>query len=112
MDERLTDDAAAGRELARRLPWWTVWYGEHTRRFWAVPKVGRLSAAPHIEAVSAEELECAARHIERVLAERRTALYAGPPIGQRRPFEEDARGRPPGAGASPAGHTVWTRTSQ
>ncbi len=79
MDERTAGYVAAGRELARRLPWWTVWYGEHTRRFWAVPRVGWLSAAPHIEAATPQELERAARDVERAIAERGTPPCAEPP---------------------------------
>lgn len=57
------------RALALRLPEWTVWYGEHTGRFWAVPRHRRLAAAPHVEAESAAELERRAREIQQGFTE-------------------------------------------
>ncbi len=88
-------NVAAEWELARRLPWWTVWYGEHTRRFWAVPRAGHLSAAPHIEATTPQELEHAARQAERAAAERGAPPHEGTPHrGQ--PYGE----RPAGEAAS------------
>lgn len=56
------------RALARRLPAWTVWYGEHTGRFWAVPRHRNLAAAPHIEAETAAELERRALEIQQGFA--------------------------------------------
>ncbi|WP_433359596.1 hypothetical protein [Streptosporangium sp. CA-115845] len=88
MDDRMAENAenrAAGRELARRLPWWTVWYGEYTGRFWAVPRGGELSAAPHIEAVTAEELEGTARHIERAFTEWKEGSHPNVPAGEAHP---------------------------
>ncbi|MEV8635100.1 hypothetical protein AB0395_25930 [Streptosporangium sp. NPDC051023] len=78
MDEWTAGNVAAEWELARRLPWWTVWYGEYTRMFWAVPRAGHLSAAPHIEAATPQELEHEARRVERAVAER-TPCHRGEP---------------------------------
>lgn len=52
------------RALAARLPRWTIWYGQHTGSFWAVPRGADLRAAPHIEASNAMELEERAKQIE------------------------------------------------
>ncbi|GAA3129596.1 hypothetical protein [Streptosporangium carneum] len=131
MDEQTAGNVAAGRELARRLPWWTVWYGEHTRRFWAVPRAGHLSAAPHLEAATPQELEHAARRAEHAAAERESpprgaspygepfygepfygesshvsptrgdARHDGAPAGEAAPFCREARGGPPGTGNPP-----------
>ncbi|MCG5215278.1 hypothetical protein [Streptosporangium sp. KLBMP 9127] len=58
------------RMLAVRLPYWVVWYGEHTGRFWAVPRVRHLGAVTHLESPTAEDLECRAREAERALGAR------------------------------------------
>ncbi|MEU0520548.1 hypothetical protein [Streptosporangium sp. NPDC006007] len=105
MDERTEGNVVAGWELARRLPWWTVWYGEHTGSFWAVPRAGHLSAVPHIEAATPQELERAARHIEHVVARRGAPPYGEPSAGEAAPFGREARGGPPGAGSPPPGRT-------
>ncbi|GAA2653743.1 hypothetical protein GCM10010412_022090 [Nonomuraea recticatena] len=52
------------RMLAARLPGWTIWYGEQTGSFWALPKARGL---PHIEAATAVELEQRARAVEQRL---------------------------------------------
>ncbi|MEV2272912.1 hypothetical protein [Nonomuraea africana] len=49
------------RMLAARLPGWTIWYGEQTESFWALPKIRGM---PHVEAPTAEELERRARAVE------------------------------------------------
>ncbi len=59
------DETQTARVLAARLPKWTIWFGEHTRSFWAVSRSLDLRAAPHIEAPTAEELERRAKAIER-----------------------------------------------
>ncbi|MFC7381997.1 hypothetical protein [Sphaerisporangium rhizosphaerae] len=61
MANEVTDGKAVARELAARLPGWTVWYGEHTGRFWATPK-GAAKADPRLaEGETPEELEAAVR---------------------------------------------------
>ncbi|GAA3135543.1 hypothetical protein GCM10010466_27950 [Planomonospora alba] len=64
MANEITEGKAAARALAARLPGWTVWYGEHTRHFWALSRARRPSGASHAEAETAEELERAVRLIE------------------------------------------------
>ncbi|GGK92851.1 hypothetical protein Ppa06_58760 [Planomonospora parontospora subsp. parontospora] len=64
MAKEHTEGAAAARALAARLPGWTVWYGEHTRRFWALSRAKGRSGASHAEAATAEELERMVRRIE------------------------------------------------
>jgi hypothetical protein len=50
------------REIARRIeyrlrPWWTVWYGRHTRHYWAlaawVPGLRGMLSAPNPDALDA-----------------------------------------------------------
>ncbi|MEU0519491.1 hypothetical protein [Streptosporangium sp. NPDC006007] len=101
MDERLAYNMAAGRELARRLPCWVVWYGEHTGRFWAVPKAAGLSAVPHLEAVTPGELERAARHVERALAEEGQIPLHESDARQAPPFGTGGPGRSPRTGGAP-----------
>jgi hypothetical protein len=60
-----TDATKAVRLLAARLPFWTIWYGQHTGHFWALPKNPYLASAPHIESSTADELEQKAWKIER-----------------------------------------------
>ncbi|GGL14326.1 hypothetical protein [Planomonospora parontospora] len=64
MAKEHTEGAAAARALAARLPGWTVWYGEHTRRFWALSRTKGRAGASHAEAATAEELERTVRRIE------------------------------------------------
>ncbi|MFC4061534.1 hypothetical protein ACFOWE_24815 [Planomonospora corallina] len=64
MTSEISEGTAAARALAARLPGWTVWYGEHTRRFWALSRTRRPAGASHAEAGTAEELERAVRLIE------------------------------------------------
>ncbi|MDH2426678.1 hypothetical protein [Sphaerisporangium sp. TRM90804] len=58
----VSEGKAAARALAARLPGWTVWYGEHTHRFWATPR-GRTQGAPLAEGATTDELEDAVRRI-------------------------------------------------
>ena len=62
MDELMVRQAV--RLLTASLPSWTVWYGRHTGRFWAL-----LNERPgvHIEARTPAELETQAAKIERWL---------------------------------------------
>ncbi|GAA4561080.1 hypothetical protein GCM10023193_22880 [Planotetraspora kaengkrachanensis] len=55
----------AVRLLAARLPSWTVWYGQHTGHFWAMPRTRDLAVAPHIESRTPAQLERQAQEIER-----------------------------------------------
>jgi hypothetical protein len=41
--------------LAARYPQWTIWYGQTTRRWWALPPAGR-GADRFVEAHSVKEL--------------------------------------------------------
>jgi len=63
MDEAAMTSQAV-RLLRGRLPIWTVWYGRHTGRFWAL-----LNQRPgvHIEARTPAELEARAAEVERWL---------------------------------------------
>ena len=63
MDEAAMTSRAV-RLLMGRLPSWTVWYGRHTGRFWAL-----LNQRPgvHIEARTPAELETQAAEVERWL---------------------------------------------
>ncbi|MEV7964766.1 hypothetical protein AB0O34_02140 [Sphaerisporangium sp. NPDC088356] len=63
MTNEVTEGKAAARELAARLPGWAVWYGQHTRRFWAMPRTAAPAGARLAEAETAEELEEAVRHM-------------------------------------------------
>ncbi|MFC6080411.1 hypothetical protein [Sphaerisporangium aureirubrum] len=51
------DGKTAARELATRLPGWMVWYGEHTRRYWATPRGKAAARGVLAEADTPEELE-------------------------------------------------------
>lgn len=62
MDQGNAKHAAA--VLGQRLRCWTVWYGEYTGRFWAVPRVRELAATSHIESPTPGGLEEQAREIE------------------------------------------------
>ncbi|RCG30278.1 hypothetical protein DQ384_16185 [Sphaerisporangium album] len=55
---------AAARALAARLPGWTVWYGEHTRRFWAMPRSAVPAGTRMPEADTIEELEAAVHRMQ------------------------------------------------
>jgi hypothetical protein len=57
MTSEVTEGKTAARELAVRLPGWMVWYGEHTRRYWATPRGKAASRGVLAEADTAEELE-------------------------------------------------------
>lgn len=64
------DEATEGktvRLLAARLPGWTVWYGRHTGRFWALLKRRPGVQELHVEAGTAAELENQAAQAERRL---------------------------------------------
>ncbi|WP_248962424.1 hypothetical protein [Sphaerisporangium perillae] len=63
MANEVTEGKAAARELAARLPGWAVWYGEHTGRFWAMPRASAPAGARLAEADTAEELEGAVREL-------------------------------------------------
>jgi hypothetical protein len=63
MTNEVTEGKAAARELAARLPGWAVWYGQHTRHFWAMPRTGTPGGAQLAEAETAEELEDVVRRI-------------------------------------------------
>jgi hypothetical protein len=65
MDE--TMEIKTVRLLAVRLPSWTVWYGHHTGRFWALLKRRPGVHELHIEAGTAAELESQAAQAERRL---------------------------------------------
>ncbi|MER7206496.1 hypothetical protein [Streptosporangium sp. NPDC000239] len=97
-DERTAGNVAAARELALRLPNWTIWYGLHTHSFWAMPTAGHLAATPHVEASTPQELESTVRHMEYLAAR---AASPGPeaPYGGRHaehiPFHGEPRDRPP-----------------
>lgn len=99
-DERTTGNVAAARELALRLPNWTIWYGLHTHSFWALPTAGHLAATPHVEAPTAQELESTVRHME-YLAARAASPELTTPYGGRHaehdPFHGDPWDRPPGS---------------
>ncbi|MFF3671589.1 hypothetical protein [Microtetraspora malaysiensis] len=55
----------ANAKQAVRLPSWSVWYGQHTAHFWAMPVTHDLAAAQHIESRTAAQLEQRAWEIER-----------------------------------------------
>ncbi|MEO3814767.1 hypothetical protein ABGB17_37710 [Sphaerisporangium sp. B11E5] len=57
MTNEVTEGKTAARELAARLPGWMVWYGEHTRRYWATPRSKAAARGVLAEADSPEELE-------------------------------------------------------
>ncbi|MGW4644643.1 hypothetical protein ACWEN6_39470 [Sphaerisporangium sp. NPDC004334] len=61
MANEVTDGKTVARELAARLPGWTVWYGEHTGRFWATPKGAAKNDPRLAEGETPEELESAVR---------------------------------------------------
>ncbi|MFC4533967.1 hypothetical protein [Sphaerisporangium dianthi] len=61
MANEVTDGKTAARELAARLPGWAVWYGEHTQRFWAMPRGAAQPGSQLAEADTIEELEAAVR---------------------------------------------------
>ncbi|GII81718.1 hypothetical protein Sru01_67000 [Sphaerisporangium rufum] len=63
MANEVTEGKTAARELSARLPGWMVWYGEHTRRFWAVPRSSMRLGAALAEADTPQELEAAVRRI-------------------------------------------------
>ena len=65
MDEAM--ESKTVRLLAVRLPSWTVWYGRHTGRFWALLKRRPGVQELHIEAGTAAELENQAVEAERRL---------------------------------------------
>ena len=65
MDE--ATESKAVRLLAARLPSWTVWYGRHTGRFWALLKRRPGVQELHVEAGTAAELEGQAAEAERQL---------------------------------------------
>ncbi len=54
--------------LAARYPQWTIWYGQATKRWWALPPAGRDSGA-FVEAKSVKEL---VESIEALQVRRRT----------------------------------------
>jgi hypothetical protein len=47
------------RRIASERPWWIVWYGQHTRKYWAAPLPSWItsSRARLIEATTPEALE-------------------------------------------------------
>jgi hypothetical protein len=51
------DATEAVRLLAPRLPFWAIWYGQHTGHFWTLPKNPHFASAPHIESSTVDELE-------------------------------------------------------
>ena len=57
MTNEVTDGKSAARELAARLPGWMVWYGEHTRRYWATPRSRAAARGVLAEADTPEQLE-------------------------------------------------------
>ncbi|WP_214410037.1 hypothetical protein [Sphaerisporangium fuscum] len=63
MTNEVTEGKTAARELAARLPGWMVWYGEHTKRFWAVPRAATTAGAQLAEGDSVQELEEAVRRM-------------------------------------------------
>lgn len=65
MDE--VTESKTVRLLAARLPSWTVWYGRHTGRFWALHKRRPGVQDLHVEAETAAELESQAAQAERRL---------------------------------------------
>ncbi|MEV0597559.1 hypothetical protein [Nonomuraea cavernae] len=73
MDEVMVGQAV--KLLTGRLASWTVWYGRHTGRFWAL-----LNQRPgvHIEARTPAELEAQAAEVERWLLGTVIEEYAPP----------------------------------
>ncbi|MET8004475.1 hypothetical protein [Nonomuraea glycinis] len=65
MDE--ATESKTVRLLAARLPSWTVWYGRHTGRFWALLKRRPGVQDLHVEAETAAELESQIAEAERRL---------------------------------------------
>jgi hypothetical protein len=63
MTMEISEGKAAARDLAARLPGWSVWYGQHTGRFWAMPRTGVPGGAQLAEADTTEELEDVVRRI-------------------------------------------------
>ncbi|MEV8635074.1 hypothetical protein AB0395_25800 [Streptosporangium sp. NPDC051023] len=122
MDERTAGNVAAARELARRLPYWTVWYGRHTGNFWAMPVAVHLATAPHVEAPTPQELESTVRHMEYLVARaasskkaspggaeevsRQVPPYGGHPATEPGPFDGNVRDRPPGTGSPAPRHAA------
>jgi hypothetical protein len=52
------DDIARGIAYRHR-PWWTVWYGHTTCRYWALPRWVEAARAVLIDAPTPEALEAA-----------------------------------------------------
>lgn len=63
MSNEVTEGKNAARELAARLPGWSVWYGRHTGRFWAMPRTATPGGPQLAEGGTPEELEDAVHRI-------------------------------------------------
>ncbi|GGL04032.1 hypothetical protein Sme01_64640 [Sphaerisporangium melleum] len=93
MANEVTESKAAARELAARLPGWAVWYGEHTGRYWAMPKGARGTRTLLAEGATPEELEGAVREL----------AAAGHVSGVAAQVHETAQGQAHGAAQGQAG---------
>jgi len=89
MDEAAMTSQAV-RLLTGRLPSWTVWYGRHTGRFWAL-----LNQRPgvHIEARTPAELEAQAAEVEQWLLGTVIEEHAPPIPREVRPLRPRPRPR-------------------
>jgi hypothetical protein len=58
-----SDDIALG-IAHRHRPWWTVWYGRHTRQYWAMPRWLAPTRARLIDESTPEALEAAIANFE------------------------------------------------
>ncbi|MFC4592301.1 hypothetical protein [Sphaerisporangium corydalis] len=63
MTYEVSEGKAAARELAARLPGWSVWYGQHTGRFWAMPRSVAQGGGRLVEGETPEQLEDAVRRL-------------------------------------------------
>ncbi|GII63028.1 hypothetical protein Skr01_31130 [Sphaerisporangium krabiense] len=95
MTNEVTESKAAARALAARMPGWTVWYGEHTRRFWAIPRSAVPAGTRMAEADTVEELEEVVRRMMGAPPRQLEAPAARP---------ETAAGQVPMPGPAPQQH--------
>jgi hypothetical protein len=57
------DDIARG-IAHRHRPWWAVWYGHHTGRYWALPRWVHPARARLIDAPTPDTIEAAIVNFE------------------------------------------------
>ncbi len=86
--------------LAARYPQWTIWFGQATRKWWALPPAGR-DAGDFVEAGSVKEL---VESIEAMQVRRRTTTPPTPNAILFGEAETSRAGRVPAAARSLWGH--------